>query len=209
MGLPSDDGTTPELGLYAGPRTLQGSAAPPASCGIDAAGLPGACSRPSADVPCPVHSRTEVLRPIGATRSVTFRPRVFPTPRRLAPRQGCSCSRSRYRQGFTARPRARPRWLASPIDTCVCTAQHPKSGPRLAHASRIRRPAGWSHMPHSWHPTPGRDAWSSRPARLGSLPELRASTPEGTATRRSGRGATRRRSSQPRAQITPDLGRSG
>jgi hypothetical protein len=49
--------------------------------------------------------RRTSLRSIGATRSILFRPRGFPPPRRFAPRQGREHVAARCQQGFTARPR--------------------------------------------------------------------------------------------------------
>ena len=119
-------GTTSELGPPRRPRSSQDSASPPARCGIIRVGLPGACACPSADMPCLVHSRAETLRPSAARRSVLFRPRAFPTPRRLAPKTRLRAYCSPLPAGVHCASSGLPTWQARSKHLGYA-AQHPQS----------------------------------------------------------------------------------
>lgn len=71
------------------PRPFRGRAVPAASWGFSATGSSGACFHAPPPT-CPALSTPghKALRPIVATRSISFRPRAFPAPRRLPPETG-------------------------------------------------------------------------------------------------------------------------
>jgi len=140
-------GTTPELGLHDGPR-LPGSRLSPSEP-RDRRDRPARCLlfAPPPICPAPSTPGHEAPRPTVATRSVLFRPRVFSTPRRLAPRQGCE-HEARYRQGFAA-SEAPP--AGEPADRAHATAQHPKDA--LASARHLPCEGGrWRPGPYRGHP---------------------------------------------------------
>jgi hypothetical protein len=112
--------------------------------------------RPSADTPCLVHSRAETLRPTAATRSVPFRPRAFPTPRRFA-------------------PETRLRAYCSPLPAGVhCASAGP---PRLA--SQAGTPRAHSATPTKSN-SPAGIHRGSGPTRCGARPaQARPRTPRG------------------------------
>jgi hypothetical protein len=84
--------------------------------------------------------RRASLRPVGAKRPVTFRPRGFSPPRRFAPRQGCELAPATGRGSprFFG-PRKRP---GEPDDCSgrVCVALHPRRTPSPSAGFRTPRP---------------------------------------------------------------------
>jgi len=135
--------------------------------------------------------RRTSLRSIVATRSIMFRPRGFPPPRRFAPRQGGEHVAARCQQGFTARllpsadgwnPSPKGHWCTMRTPWNLLSSAHRAgtspvvlhrwaeigSGVLPVYPKAPRRMLGHRQLP--WHSRqPGRDLWDPAPgAKCGS-----------------------------------------
>jgi hypothetical protein len=177
-------GTTSGLGPHSDPAQPGISSLP---CGIDSIGLPGACFHaPPPTSPALSTPGREVLRPIVATQPVMFRPRAFPTPRRLAPETGLRAYCSPLPAGVHCVPAgARPpedRQIRTHIPATRTPLKTHSSGQRSGPCStRIRDSPGWCRSTRRWvqHPAairlPGMARISGGPSR--HCPSARTASP--------------------------------